>query len=208
MLGRKSKPGRPKKLAPAQPIRPASLLDDGDTPAPVEWLTPGIPLKNITVLVGPEGSAKSLLTIRLAADLTRGLLETGAAPVLISAPEDDQASVIVPRLREASADLALVHSARIRDGRGFRSADLSEAGDLRTLEGYVLETGAKLLVLDPWTEHIGHGLHASNPTRVRRALSGLREMAQRTDLAVLLVAHTNNDRALERRSAEAGTRRR
>lgn len=71
-----------------------------------------IPLGALTLLPGEEGIGKTLVGIRLMADLTRGALagEFYGRPmnVVVLAPEDGIADVFRPRLREAGADLTRV----------------------------------------------------------------------------------------------------
>jgi hypothetical protein len=94
-------------------------------PSPVEWLWPGrIPLGKRTLLVGDPGVGKSLVTLDMAARVTRG----GAWPdapdvkqkrghVLILAAEDTPDDTILPRLTAMGADLAQVESVAFLEGR-------------------------------------------------------------------------------------------
>jgi putative DNA primase/helicase len=85
-------------------------------PREVDWLWTGrVPLGMMTMFAGDPKLGKSLVTLAMAAALSRGLpLPLSARPnragstILMSA-EDDPARTVVPRLMAAGADLAKVH---------------------------------------------------------------------------------------------------
>ena len=165
-------------------------------PEPVKWLwQPYIPLRAVTVLVGDPGLGKSLLTIRLGADLTRGQLLDDPHPVIFSSVEDDRPSVIVPRLIAANANLALASFFLIATkDAGEDSLQIPE--DVTELERAVSEKGARLLVIDPVNAQLGPSVENTNSDRhVRRALAPLQGLAERNECAVVVLMHLNKDTA-------------
>src|SRR3954451_19530785 len=74
-----------------------------------------IPVGALTLMPGEEGIGKTTVGVRLMADLTNGKLEGEffGTPrnVLVISPEDGVADVLVPRFREAGADMSRVHVA-------------------------------------------------------------------------------------------------
>lgn len=86
-------------------------------PQPIRWLWPErIALGKLTVLAGDPGLGKSMVTLVLAAHVTRGTLwpidraECPQGTVLLISGEDDIADTIRPRLDVAGADVTHVHA--------------------------------------------------------------------------------------------------
>ncbi|MGQ0636341.1 MAG: AAA family ATPase [Planctomycetaceae bacterium] len=87
-------------------------------PTPVDWLWPGrIPLGKLTLLVGDAGVGKSLLTLDMAARISRGRPWPDAPQtpqkrghVLILAAEDTPHDTLVPRLHVLKADISQVEA--------------------------------------------------------------------------------------------------
>jgi len=191
----------PPRPAHAEPV--LVCLADVE-PEPVEWLWPGrIPLGKLTLLVGDPGRGKSLLSLDVAARLTRGAPWPDApgvpAPlgnaVLLSA-EDDAADTIRPRLDAAGGDPArVVELCAVRrpdapDGRAFCLAT-----DLDALERAIDATGdVRLVVLDPVSAYLG-GADSHKNAEVRAILAPLQALAERTGAAILAVTHLNKNAA-------------
>ena len=159
-------------------------------PEQVEWLWPRrIPKGKITVLDGDPDNGKSVLTTDLAARVTAGLnlpdgtpMETAGA-VLVSA-EDGAADTIRPRFDAAGGD---PHLARLLgDEEPF-----AIPGDIPQLERTVKQVGAALVVVDPVMAFLSGDVNSNRDQDVRRALTPLKRMAERTGAAVVLVRHLN-----------------
>lgn len=85
---------------PKRSRRASSISAAEIEPKQIEWLWPGrIPANAITVLAGDPGLGKSLLTIELAARLTRGRLAPKPSSVVMLTAEDSLAHVVRPRPR-------------------------------------------------------------------------------------------------------------
>src|SRR5438874_9318625 len=92
-------------------------------PEPIRWLWPAfLPRGKLALLDGDPGVGKSLLTIDLAARLSRGAPLPDGSPVerphvsLLLGAEDDAADTIRPRAEAAGADLDRVITVTSRAG--------------------------------------------------------------------------------------------
>jgi hypothetical protein len=82
-----------------------------------EWLWSGrIPAGDVTLLAGPPGLGKSMLTAWMAAANSRGELGGEPGATLIATAEDSPARTVVPRLLAWNADLNLVRFVHIFEG--------------------------------------------------------------------------------------------
>jgi hypothetical protein len=168
----------------------------------IQWLwAPRIPLRGLTILCGEKGRGKSLLAnALLPAAATRGRLpgELHGTPsdVLVCTAEDDWRSVVKPRLGAAEADLTRVHQPRISDEHGESLMTLPD--DVPLLEENIqrLRDDGRtvgLLVIDPIGAFLSTDIDSHRDASVRRALAPVAQMAERLDLAVLVVAHLTKD---------------
>jgi hypothetical protein len=141
-------------LRPAEIFAGSSPFVDADTieAKPIIWLWPSmIPLGCLTLLGGAPGLGKSQTAIDIAARVsTGGAWPCGAAgergSALVMEAEDDAASVVVPRLLAAGADLKRVGVGKLIDvseGVEALEAERKRRKDLR------------LVVLSPIRRFIG-----------------------------------------------------
>lgn len=180
-----------------------------------------IPLGASTIVAGRGGIGKSTILAWLAASATRGTLpgDLNGEPIAVAfiAAEDDPATVLVPRLKAADADLdRAIDLSRVTvtgTRTGARSATERSAevlaryadGDTLTLPAYeslptiaddlaeieraLSASGARLLIVDPVISMMdGDQIKAAD---VRRNLDPLNALAQRLDIAIVLVMHFN-----------------
>ncbi|MCL2367282.1 MAG: AAA family ATPase [Oscillospiraceae bacterium] len=156
----------------------------------ISWLLkPYIAFGKITIIEGDPGCGKTMFACYLMALLSTGKIYTpdgvqdGLEPIKIvyQNAEDGLADTIVDRLETAGANMSNI---KVID----ETEKLLTMLDVR-IEQAILETGAKLLVLDPFQAYIGENvdLHRANETRV--VLKQLGAVAERTDCAIILVRH-------------------
>jgi predicted ATP-dependent serine protease len=168
----------------------------------VRWLWRGrIPLRGLVVIAGEKGLGKSILTNAfLAAKLTRGELDgeliQRPVDVLVITGEDDWRSVVKPRLLAHGADLDRVHRVTVIDDAGESLLTLPD--DVGMLEQQVERLRAAgrvvgMLVIDPIGAFISGAIDTHRDASVRRALAPLAAMADRLDLAVVVVGHLTKD---------------
>ena len=139
-------------------------------PQPLEWLWPGrIPMGRLTLIAGEPGVGKSLVTLDLAARVTRGAPwpddpdrpQRKAGHVLIVGPDDELRATVVPRLICAGARLERTFCASgvynkhpfpaLGSKRGFRLPD-----DIPSLRNTIVELApVRLIVLDPLWAFLG-----------------------------------------------------
>jgi hypothetical protein len=80
-------------------------------------------------------------------------------------------------------------------------------GDLDELEGLVRDVGARLVTVDPLVAFLAGTVNANRDQDVRRALHPVRDMAERTGAAVLVVRHLRKaatDSAVQRGGGSIG----
>jgi RecA-family ATPase len=163
-------------------------------PEPIDWLWQSyIPDKTTTLAGGDPDAGKTLLSIDIAARVSARLsFPDGSAPcesgaVVILNAEDHAASLTVPRLAAAGADLSKITlvGATAEDGR---LVDLSR--DLQRLERTIRAVNAKLVIVDPLAAYLGKVNYNRDPD-VRQFLAPLAAMAERVGVALVIVAHLN-----------------
>lgn len=167
-------------------------------PEAVRWLWNGrVPLAKLTLLEGQPGLGKTLAALDLAARVSAGLVmplhsvppPDGCRDVIIMSYEDDAADTIRPRLEAAGADLTRCHI--IRCARSTKDGDspvvLPE--DLPLLAGEIRRLSAVLVVVDPLMAALSGSIDAHKDQDVRRALSRMRDLAESTGAAIVLIRH-------------------
>ncbi len=172
-------------------LQPANTL----TPTPIEWLWPGyLAVGNVAILDGDPGCGKSLITLDLAARLSTGrpwpdgAAGPGPAPVILLCAEDVDA-IIIARLNALGADLARV----------FLWPRLTDPGlprlpaDRKRIEEAIVETGAKLVIIDPIMAFLDRSVTPNSDASVRRILDPMAQLAERRRCVILLVRHLNKD---------------
>jgi hypothetical protein len=183
-------------------------------PERVTWAWPlYVPLGKVVVLDGDPGLGKSTITADLAARITVGkAMPDGSgggqpgAVVLLSA-EDGLADTVRPRLELAGADLTrveVVEHLTLADGR---TVPLELPGDLDELEAVVRDVRARLLTIDPLMAFLAGSVNANRDQDVRRALHPVKELAERTGAAILVVRHLRKaatDSAVQRGGGSIG----
>ncbi|HLP84599.1 MAG TPA: AAA family ATPase [Phycisphaerales bacterium] len=185
-------------------------------PVPVSWLWPGrIARGRITVLCGRPGEGKSFATMDWAARVTTGRAWPDGAPceagsVLLVAGEDDPADTIRPRLDAHGGDANRVRMlcGVSRVGKGGQRVEAAfTLADMPELEATLATMpDCKLLIIDPIGSFMGGKVDAHRDNEVRAVLAPLAALAQRTGVAVLLVAHQRKGAATHADDLVMGSR--
>lgn len=170
-------------------------------PEKVTWLWQGrIPAGKVSIWDGDPGQGKSVVSVSVAAHVSTGRNFPDGAPcevgnVLICNVEDGEADTTVPRLKANGADLdRVLMFSTVPDGRGGeRLLDLP--GDIPMLEELMVEHEIRLLILDPVMTMLG--ADANKDQDARKALSPLKDVAERTGAAVTLIRHLNKSVGLK-----------
>lgn len=154
-------------------------------PERVNWLWPGrVPRGMLTLLVGDPGLGKSLLTIDLAAKVSRA-----EADVLLLSAEDHAGATIRPRAEAAGAYLERIHLVGVRR-EGFDDG-IALPNDADALGRLASEHKARLIIVDPLSAHLPESVNSWHDQSVRRALAPLHRLAEDHQAAVVVVAHLN-----------------
>jgi hypothetical protein len=181
---------------------------------PVAWLWRGYLVEGaLNVLDGDPGVGKSQFACRAAAHVTGGVplpdadLPGEPGNVLILSHEDEKESVWRPRLQFAGADLGRVISWDYnRDEKGHQQLPEFPA-DLRRLEYLIIKHKVKLVVIDPLFTYLDSGSETSDDKAMKKALTPLHMLAQRTGCTILALWHLNkntNGRKLYRGNGSLG----
>lgn len=165
----------------------------------VRWLWEGrIPRGRISLLAGRPGDGKSFVTMDWTARVTHGRNwpdgpPCGMGSVVLVACEDDPHDTIRPRLDAHGADAAKVHLLRgvRRIGKEGNATEVAfTLRDLGALERTLAAVpDCALVIVDPIGSFIGGGVDAHRDNEVRSVLAPLAALAERLDVAVLLIAH-------------------
>lgn len=158
------------------------------------WLWAGrIPLGAPTLLVGREKLGKSTLTVKLAADVSRGTLDGDLkgkpANVLLLSYEDSASNTVKPRLLAAGADVRRIFCAQAQQD-GLRDL-VSLPSDVERIAALVRDHRCRLIVVDPFSASLGTEINSHRDQDVRRAMAALTQIAEAERAALLLVAHFN-----------------
>lgn len=157
----------------------------------VEWLWyPYIPYGKITIIEGDPGEGKTTLVLKLAAALSGGLplpcdddKEYEPIHIIYQTAEDGIEDTIKPRLEKAGADCSMI---RVIDET---DKELSMTDD--RLEQAIIETKARLIILDPIQAYIGATVDMHRANEIRPVLKHLGIIAEKHNCAIILIGHMN-----------------
>jgi hypothetical protein len=179
------------------------------SPESVEYLDEGlIPLRVVTLVTGLDGVGKSTILYTKAARATRGNL-AGAlygqpVDVVIASSEDHPATVIVPRLIAAGADLARCHIVKVN--REGIEGEIVLPDDLNEMATAVAEVSARLLIVDPLVAYMPLQVDSHKAQHVRSVMAPLARLAEDERLAVAAVVHFNGSPSTDVRSRISGSK--
>lgn len=171
-------------------------------PKPISWLwKEKIARGKLTLISGDPGLGKSLITVALASAVSRGArwpVGGGYAPcgsVIMLSDEDCIADTIRPRLDAAGANCSKIHAlemVRETDESGETTKrSFSLAKDVEQLADVVSNLGdCALIQIDPVSAYLG-GTDSHKNADVRALLSPLSDLAEKFNVAVVIVTHLN-----------------
>ena len=156
---------------------------------PICWLWyPFIPYGKVTIIQGDPGEGKTTLVLQIIARLTKGeriIDEDESLPinVIYQTAEDGLADTIKPRLLAANADCSKVLVIDDSDTPlTMRDARLEQA---------IIETNAKLVVLDPIQGFLGADVDMHRANEIRPIMKHIAELAEKYKCAIILIGHMN-----------------
>ena len=179
--------------ADATPFGPRLVSMADVEPQEVKWLWDGrLARGKQTLLIGDPGVGKSWVTLDLAARLSRGgsmPRGTGTAQgdVIFLTAEDGLADTVRPRLDRLRADVTRITClTAMRDEDGDRPFSLVR--DLPGLEHAITERSATMVIIDPLSAYLD-GSDSYKDAAIRQVLSPLKDLAERTSVAIISIMH-------------------
>ena len=159
----------------------------------VEWLWyPYIPYGKITIIEGDPGEGKTTLVLKLAAALSRGLplpcdddKEYEPIHIIYQTAEDGLGDTIKPRLLAAGADCSKVLVIDDSD-QPLTMADVR-------LEEAIVQTKAKMVVLDPIQGFLGADVDMHRANEIRPLMKRIAVLSEKYHCAVILIGHMNKN---------------
>jgi hypothetical protein len=188
-------------------------------PTAVSWLWKGwLLLGKVSILEGESDVGKSTLTLSWASIVSKGsrwpttvingkslVSAHDPAGVVLVGVEDANDDTVVPRLMAAGADLSRVHALNRPVDDDGKPRPFTVPTDIEWLRRAIVETDAKLVVIDPITaclpEDTRHGVDSS----IRRILMCLVDLARETDSAIVLIRHFNKAQGMSAKNRGGGS---
>jgi hypothetical protein len=175
-------------------LKPISSIDM----RPQEWLEKyWLPLGELTVLAGWGDAGKSQIALRIAAQLSKGLLIGGKArewrelepsTTIYMSAEDNPETTIKARFRAAGGD---------PDGDKLYvfatppGSTVSLPDRVEELREIVRELNSKLVIIDPMLAFVPMAYDSHRDQDTRNVLAPLTELAQTERLAIKFIMHLN-----------------
>lgn len=147
------------------------------------------PMQTLSIVAGKGGIGKSSLVYADLAAATRGELSPdipGPMRCLIVSHEDSQ-GMIRARLSAAGANFDYLHSLTVTQGGAETIANLSY--DMAAIEDLISHEGIQVVLFDPIQSYIQGDTNKRE--KVRAVVDPLAQMAHRTGVAIIGIAHTN-----------------
>lgn len=202
---------------PALQTRGPILVRLADVEArPIDWLWPQrLALGRLSLLVGRPGCGKSFVTCDMASRVSTGTPwpDGSACPrgsVLLLASEDDAGDTIRPRLDAHKADVSRVHmlqGVQRIDDAGEAAESMFTLADLASLEQALLRCeDCRLLVIDPIGSYLGGKVDAHRDNEVRSVLAPVGQLAEKHNVAVLVICHTRKGASASADDTAMGSR--
>jgi len=172
-----------------------NLADVQSSPVHWTWIN-RIAAGKLNIVMGDPGLGKSMVTLDMAARVTRGADWPDGSPcrpgnVVILTAEDGLADTVRPRIDALSGDPSRITALQaVRENNQERTFNLGR--DIGLLEQVVTDTDAVLVIIDPVSAYLGR-TDSFKDTEVRAVLAPLAALAERRGPAVVTVMHLTQD---------------
>ena len=168
----------------------------------IDWLLyPFIPFGKVTIVQGDPGEGKTTMVLQIIAKLTKGeaVLPSGSdepalegktmalepVNVIYQTAEDGLGDTIKPRLLSAGADCSRVMVIDDND----QALTMMDA----RLEEAIIQTKARLVVLDPIQGFLGTDVDMRRANEIRPLMKRVAVLAEKYHCAIILIGHMNKN---------------
>ena len=168
----------------------------------IDWLLyPFIPFGKVTIVQGDPGEGKTTMVLQIIAKLTKGeaVLPSGSdesaleektmdlepVNVIYQTAEDGLGDTIKPRLLSAGADCSRVMVIDDND----QALTMMDA----RLEEAIIQTKARLVVLDPIQGFLGTAVDMHRANEIRPLMKRVAVLAEKYHCAIILIGHMNKN---------------
>ena len=167
----------------------------------IDWLLyPFIPFGKVTIVQGDPGEGKTTMVLQIIAKLTKGegvlpvdentetkekITATEPVNVIYQTAEDGLGDTIKPRLLAAGADCSRVLV--IDDNE--QALTMMDA----RLEEAIIQTKARLVVLDPIQGFLGVDVDMHRANEIRPLMKRMSVLAEKHHCAIVLIGHMNKN---------------
>jgi putative DNA primase/helicase len=167
---------------------------------PVKWLVhKRIPLGKLVLLAGDGGNGKTVWTLALAADGSRGRAALGLKydppgpfDTLLISCEDDFEDTVVPRLLAAGADLDRIHRVDGVDTEDGKPAPFCLLHYEQMRVALEANPDIRLVIIDPAGAYVGRsGVNDHKDSELQALLGPMAELAAEKGVTIILVKHLN-----------------
>ena len=149
----------------------------------IEWLWyPFIPYGKLTIVQGDPGGGKTTLILNIAAKLSKGegldndMKLTEPMKIIYQTAEDGLADTVKPRLEKAGADCERI----VVIDESDKSLSMAD----ERLEEAIIQTGARMLILDPIQAYLGGGMDMNRANEARDMTKKLGALAEKYKCAI------------------------
>lgn len=156
----------------------------------IEWLWyPFIPYGKLTIVQGDPGDGKTTLILNIAAKLSKGegldndMKLTEPMNIIYQTAEDGLADTVKPRLEKAGADCERI----VVIDESYKSLSMAD----ERLKEAIIQTGARMLILDPIQAYLGGGMDMNRANEARDMTKRLGALAEKYKCAIILIGHMN-----------------